>query len=80
MKKTSISIKEEDLAFCREANLMPSRLLRKKIQEIRERKGEGIDFRFANNLLQRKIKKMAILLDEKCKEIENLKGGLKNVE
>jgi hypothetical protein len=64
MKRTNITIKEEDFKFAIQNGYKLSRLVRERINEIRDFQEGEINFKYANKRLQDKIERIFAVLEE----------------
>ena len=63
IKRICVSIKESDLLFVTQRGLKASRVLRQKINELRDYEEGEINYKFANERLQNKIQRTFDILE-----------------
>ena len=59
IERISTSIRHSDKVFVQQRGFMVSKILKSAIAEMREYEEGGINFRFANQQLQKKIEKLS---------------------
>jgi hypothetical protein len=64
-KIITTSIRESDLKFCHQRGLKISRVLKQGIAQLRDNEEGEVDWKFANDRLQKKLEKIADRLMEK---------------